>query len=71
VVVNGDTLGRILGGGSLAASFDLYLRCHRNLYGLPEPPRVVEALREAGFSSTGEVAVLPGGTSRYVWARTG
>jgi len=71
VVVSGDTLGRLLGGSSLAASFDLYLRCHRNLYGLPDLARVTEELRDAGFSSTGEVAVLPGGTSRYVWARTG
>jgi SAM-dependent methyltransferase len=71
IVVSGDALGRILGGGGLAASFDLYLRCHRNLYGLPDLDRVRAELRDAGFSTTGEVAVLPGGISRYVWARTG
>jgi cyclopropane fatty-acyl-phospholipid synthase-like methyltransferase len=50
-----------------AALFDLLLRTHRNLHGLPEAHEVHEALQEAGFASTGEIAVLPGGAVRFVW----
>jgi hypothetical protein len=43
------------------------LRAHRNLYGLPAVQDVHQAMRDAGFSQTGEVPVVPGGAVRFVW----
>jgi SAM-dependent methyltransferase len=54
-----------------AALFDLALRMHRNLYGLPAVDELQAALREAGFTQTGEVAVLAGGAVRFVWGSEG
>ncbi len=70
-VVTRDRLSRWLGTAASVATFDLFLRCHRNLYGLPDPEQVAGALREAGFGESGEVPVVPGGSTRYVWARAG
>lgn len=51
------------------ALLDLVLRLHRNLHGLPDPKALHRVLQDSGFEETGEVAVLPGGAVRYVWAR--
>jgi len=68
-VVDRDRISRLLGSAASTATFDLFLRCHRNLYGLPDPVELADALREAGFPETGEVAVVPGGSTRFVWGR--
>ncbi len=60
---------RLLGTASAGAVFDLFLRAHQNLYGLPEAATLHATLREAGFVETGEVSVVPGGATRYFWAR--
>jgi SAM-dependent methyltransferase len=66
-----DRLSRLLGSAASVATFDLFLRCHRNLYGLPDPEALATQLREAGFAETGEVPVVPGGSTRFVWSRVG
>lgn len=68
-VVSDTRAARTLGALANVAVFDLYLRTHRDLYGLPEPAEVTAGLGEAGFESVGEVAILPGGTARYLWGR--
>lgn len=68
-VVESGPVARLLGTGAGMAIFDLFLRTHANLHGLPDLAALHESLRLAGFESTGEVTVLPGGSSRYVWAR--
>lgn len=60
---------RRLGLASQSAVFDLLLRAHRNLYGLPDLEALHAEMLEAGFAETGEVSVIPGGGQRYVWAR--
>ncbi|MCC6642135.1 MAG: class I SAM-dependent methyltransferase [Deltaproteobacteria bacterium] len=69
-VVESGPVARLLGTGAGMAIFDLYLRSHANLYGLPDLTALHESLRGAGFDETGEVVILPGGSSRYVWARS-
>ncbi len=69
-VVADGPVARAVGALANVAVFDLYLRSHRDLHGLPEPGRVTEALAEAGFARCGETPILPGGTARYVWGRT-
>ena len=68
-VVARDRLSRLLGTAASTATFDLFLRCHRNLYGLPDPEELAAALRDAGFPATGQVPVVPGGSTRFVWGR--
>jgi cyclopropane fatty-acyl-phospholipid synthase-like methyltransferase len=68
-VATRDPVSRLLGSAASVATFDLFLRCHRNLYGLPDPAEVARALREAGFAGAGEVPVVPGGSTRFVWGR--
>jgi len=68
-VVQEDALSRAMGLAATLASFDLFLRAHRNLYGLPEPEALRAALTEIGFQEVGEVPIVPGGALRYVWAR--
>jgi SAM-dependent methyltransferase len=68
-VTTDDLASRLLGTAAGSADFDLFLRCHRNLYGLPDPVELARALRDAGFVETGEVAVVPGGSTRFVWGR--
>jgi hypothetical protein len=60
---------RLLGTASGGAVFDLFLRAHRNLHGLPEASMLHATLREVGFVETGEVSIVPGGAARYFWAR--
>jgi SAM-dependent methyltransferase len=64
-----DLASRLLGTAAGTATFDLFLRCHRNLYGLPDPGELARALQQAGFAEFGEVAVVPGGSTRFVWGR--
>lgn len=67
-VVEPGRVSRWLGADAEMALFDLFLRCHENLHGLPDLPALHERLRATGFASTGEVAVWPGGSARYVFA---
>jgi SAM-dependent methyltransferase len=62
-------LARASGFARTLADFDLFLRCHANLHGLPEPETLRRALREAGFRSVEEVPILPGGLERFFVAR--
>jgi hypothetical protein len=34
-------------------------------------PELFSDLREAGFEEMGEIWIVPGGSLRYLWARTG
>lgn len=62
-------LARLSGMRATLATFDLFLRAHANLSGLPEPARLEAALRGAGFAQMGTRSILPGGGLRYVWGR--
>ena len=68
-VVSDDPLSRWAGATATMASFDAFLRIHSDLAGLPEPDELQAQLRGAGFGGIGTVAVVPGGSVRYVWAR--
>ncbi len=68
-VLDGGSLSRALGIDSTLATFDLFLRAHANLAGLPDAAALDAALRSAGFGELGAVSILPGGALRYVWAR--
>jgi len=68
-VVSERFAARLMGLSSNAAAFDLYLRAHDNLYGLPDLGELHASLLAAGFESVAETAFLPGGAARYVWAR--
>jgi SAM-dependent methyltransferase len=68
------TAGRItraLGGDQSTATFDLFLRAHRNLHGLPDPEELFADLRRTGFEEMGQISIVPGGSLRYLWARSG
>jgi SAM-dependent methyltransferase len=67
LVLTEGLLPGLLGLQAGAALFDLVLRAHRNLHGLPAVEEVHRALREAGFAKTGEVPVVAGGAVRFVW----
>jgi hypothetical protein len=67
LVLTEGILPSLLGLQAGAALFDLLLRAHGNLYGLPSATDLHQALRDAGFAATGEVAVVPGGAVRYVF----
>ena len=67
LVLTEGLLPSLLGLQAGAALFDLLLRLHRNLHGLPAVDEVHQALRDAGFAETGEVPVVPGGAVRFVW----
>jgi SAM-dependent methyltransferase len=71
LVLTEGLLPGLLGLQGGAALFDLVLRTHRNLYGLPAVEDVHDALRTAGFAQTGEVPVLAGGAVRFVWGSAG
>lgn len=62
-------LARLTGMAATAALFDLFLHCHGNLSGLPDPTDLQVRLRAAGFARVGSVSIVPGGALRYVWAR--
>jgi SAM-dependent methyltransferase len=60
-------LARALGSASWMATADLYLRAHRNLYGLPAPGELRETLERSGFGETGVVPIRAGGAVVFVW----
>jgi SAM-dependent methyltransferase len=64
-------VARALGGARSTATFDLFLRAHSNLHGLPDPEELFSDLRHAGFEEMGEIPIVPGGSLRYIWARAG
>jgi SAM-dependent methyltransferase len=63
---------RAAGLSEVMAAFDLFLRGHRNLHGLPDLLELRAVLERVGFASVGETPVLPGGSLVYLWgARAG
>jgi SAM-dependent methyltransferase len=68
-VLQDDALARWTGMAATSALFDLFLHCHANLTGLPDPTDLQVRLRAAGFAHVGSVSIVPGGALRYVWAR--
>jgi SAM-dependent methyltransferase len=68
-VVQDGVFARATGTAATAALFDLFLRCHANLTGLPDPTELQVRLRAAGYAQVGSVPIVPGGALRYVWAR--
>ena len=70
-IVTAGRITRALGAHASTATFDLFLRAHRNLYGLPEPEELFSDLRAAGFDEMGTISIVPGGSLRYLWARSG
>ena len=68
-VLQEGALARLTGMAATAALFDLFLHCHGNLSGLPDPTDLQVRLRAAGFAQVGSVSIVPGGALRYVWAR--
>ncbi len=68
-VVSDRAAARWMGISANTAAFDLYLRAHDNLYGLPDLGELHASLLEVGFESVAEIAFSPGGSARYVWAR--
>jgi SAM-dependent methyltransferase len=70
-VLQDGVLARISGTAASSALFDLFLRAHENLFGLPDPTDLQVRLRAAGFARVGSVSIVPGGALRYVWAARG
>jgi SAM-dependent methyltransferase len=70
-IVSAGRITRALGAAQSTASFDLVLRAHRNLHGLPDPEELFSDLREAGFEEMGEISIVPGGSLRYLWTQRG
>jgi SAM-dependent methyltransferase len=68
-VVSERAAARLMGLSANSAVFDLYLRAHDNLYGLPDLGELHASLLAVGFETVAEVAFLPGGAARYIWAR--
>jgi hypothetical protein len=67
LVLTEGILPSLFGLQAGAALFDLLLRTQRNLHGLPDAAEVHQALGDAGFAATGEVAIVPGGAVRFIW----
>jgi len=70
-IATSGRITRALGGDQSTATFDLFLRAHRNLHGLPDPDELFADLREVGFEEMGQISIVPGGSLRYLWARSG
>ncbi|MCP5055174.1 MAG: methyltransferase domain-containing protein [bacterium] len=68
-LVSSSVAARALGVRAAMASFDLFLRAHENLHGLPVLAELAAQLRDAGFIKVGDRGVGLGGLARYVWAR--
>ncbi len=68
-VVSSTAAARALGARATMASFDLFLRAHANLHGLPAAAELEAQLQELGFLQVGTRSIAPGGLARYVWAR--
>ena len=69
-IATAQILPRLAGLAKTTTAFDLFVRSHSNLYGLPDVAPLHALLREVGFSSIGETNIIPGGSVRYLWART-
>ena len=65
-----QVLAQLAGLTRTTTAFDLFAHSHRNLYGLPDVVPLHALLREVGFTSIGEINIIPGGSVRYLWART-
>ncbi len=70
-VVADTVAARAIGSRAMLATFDLFLRSHGNLHGLPVLDELFEMLEEVGFRKTGRRTITPGGIAIYVWARKG
>lgn len=70
-VVSDHPAAHWTGQRAQTAAFDLFLRAHQNLYGLPDLAELHATLHGLAFGAVGETAFLPGGAARYVWARAG
>lgn len=68
-VLSDGAFARFSGMRATLATFDLFLRAHANLSGLPDLARLEAALRGAGFAEVGAQPILAGGGLRYVWAK--
>jgi len=68
-VVSDRAAARLMGYSAKSAVFDLYLRAHDNLHGLPDLGELHAGLLAAGFETVAETAFLAGGAARYVWGR--
>jgi SAM-dependent methyltransferase len=68
-VISDRAAARLMGISANTAAFDLYLRAHDNLFGLPDLGELHAGLLEVGFESVAEIAFSPGASARYVWAR--
>jgi SAM-dependent methyltransferase len=68
-VISQGWLARRSGVFATLATFDLFLRAHRNLHPLPEPAELNQQLRTVGYTTVGRVRSMPG--SSVVWARKG
>jgi trans-aconitate methyltransferase len=68
-VISDRAGSRMMGHTANTAAFDLYLRAHNNLYGLPDLALLHTVLRKTGFETVAETAFLHGGAARYLWAR--
>ncbi len=60
---------RTTGSRAMLSTLDLFLRCHRNLHGLPRTAELEARLAQLGFDRIGRRSVLSGGRAVYVWAR--
>ena len=60
---------RATGSRAMLSTLDLFLRCHRNLHGLPRAAELEARLAQLGFDRVGRRSVLSGGRAVYVWAR--
>ncbi|MCP3983715.1 MAG: methyltransferase domain-containing protein [bacterium] len=67
-MVSGSVAARMLGARASMATFDLFLRAHKNLHGLPVMAELQAQLRDAGFTRVGDRPIPLGGIARYVWA---
>jgi SAM-dependent methyltransferase len=68
-VLAAGALARLSGLRASLATFDLFLRAHANLSGLPDLEVLGSALRGAGFAQIGTQAIAPGGGQMLVWAQ--
>ncbi len=67
-VLPDGVLARLSGRRASLATFDLFLRAHANLSGLPDLAVLASALRGAGFARIGTHPIAPGGGDLFVWA---
>lgn len=70
-IVADTVAARAIGARAMLATFDLFLRSHGNLHGLPVLDDLLEMLDEVGFAKSGRRTITPGGMAIYVWARKG